>query len=107
MSYVTITQIGGACPFQAEGEILGCPFYLRARHGEYRLDVVVPGACPVSAWRHPETCLVHLEGDDDTNGFMRFQEGMSIIGEALHQTWERWDMWEKKRRTPKLEEEQP
>lgn len=35
----TITEQGGACPYQATGTILSLPFYFRYRHGHATLEV--------------------------------------------------------------------
>lgn len=80
--YISIDSIGGSCPTQADGELYGYPFYFRARHGEWTLDVVMPGQDQVLA----ENPFVHMEGDDDSQGFMPIPEAMRIIGEAYHQT---------------------
>lgn len=36
---VVITMIGGQCPVQAEGTILGRPFYFRARGCHYTISI--------------------------------------------------------------------
>jgi hypothetical protein len=36
---VKITMIGGQCPVQAEGTILGRPFYFRARGRHYSISI--------------------------------------------------------------------
>jgi hypothetical protein len=35
----TITEQGGACPYQATGTVLGQPFYFRFRNGYATLDI--------------------------------------------------------------------
>jgi hypothetical protein len=52
-----------ACPCQYEGNINGFPFYFRGRGGEFRIDVVPQGCCPVEA----ENPIYHNEGDFDDN----------------------------------------
>jgi hypothetical protein len=56
----------------------GCPFYLRARHGEWTIDVCKTKGDPVMNGE-----LLHLEGDDDTDGYMTVEEGMRIVGSTL------------------------
>jgi hypothetical protein len=40
---IELTSIGGSMPTQAEGRMLGYPFYYRSRHGFWRLAVAKPG----------------------------------------------------------------
>lgn len=70
-----IDTIGGY-PCQAEGTMNGCPFYFRARHGEWTLDVVRPGCDP--SWAY-EGVLHHAEGDDDKNGYMEPEAAQAIL----------------------------
>lgn len=73
---IEIENIGGCCPCQASGKIYGHPFYFRARHGEWTLDVVANGCNPVLS----ESPLFHFEGEDPDNGFMPEYDAMRIIG---------------------------
>ena len=63
---VWVRSIGGYCPCQADGTINGNPFYFRARHGKWTLDIVKPGEDPVL----PENPLYHGEGADHWQGYM-------------------------------------
>lgn len=70
-----IESIGGYCPCQAGGTFFGHPFYFRARHGEWTLDVANPGKDPVL----PEHAIMHREGDDRTEGYMEPEAALLII----------------------------
>ena len=80
MNGLIVTSIGGMCPTQAEGTINGNPFYFRARHGEWTLDVPPPGTNPVRA--RSDEALLQMEGDDPSLGVMEKQEVMDILQEA-------------------------
>ena len=69
-----IRTIGGACPVQADGTMWGCPFYFRARHGEWHFYLSEPGIDPVDGpWIH------EAEGDDEDDGYMPASVALSII----------------------------
>jgi len=73
---LVITDIGGACPAQASGTMHGFPFYFRARHGDWSLQVVRPGDDPV--W--PKKQMVHhADGHDPSHGWMSVDEVMAIL----------------------------
>ncbi len=78
MTPIVISQIGGACPFQACGTFYGAPFYFRARGGEWSIEVARPGEDPV---RNP--ALYGDVGDDDSYGYMKTQDAMGLIGAAF------------------------
>ncbi len=59
----------------------GNPFYFRARHGEWRLEVVRPGENPVSPWIDKVMPLHSVDGDDPEWGFMPHEEATKIITE--------------------------
>lgn len=73
----TVTQIGGYCPCQADGVFYGFPFYFRARHGDWTLDVALPGNDPVCA----SAPVYHAEGNDPKNGWMEPEEALVILAE--------------------------
>lgn len=73
----TVTQIGGKCPCQAEGVFYGFPFYFRARHGSWTLDVVLPGDDPVCA----AGPVYHADGDDPEEGWMEPWTALAILAE--------------------------
>ena len=75
MTPIVISAIGGSCPFQADGSFYGNPFYFRARHGDWTLEVAAPGEDPVC-----NPSLFYADGDDDTCGYMELEEAMRIIG---------------------------
>lgn len=81
MSGLIVTSLGGMCPTQAEGTMNGNPFYFRARHGEWTLDVTPHSIDPVMP-RQGEA-LLHMEGDDPTNGCMEEEAVMNILQEAF------------------------
>ncbi len=63
-----IDSCGGVCPTQADGTFDGNPFYFRARHGDWTLDVVAPGHDPVMPLA--EETLFSASGDDESEGYM-------------------------------------
>lgn len=76
-----VDQIGGMCPAQALGRLADeRPFYFRARHGEWSLEVGPPGVDPNDDWHGlvvPGTDTLAWAvavGDDPTQGWM--PEGM-------------------------------
>lgn len=72
---LTVSEWGGACPFQAEGTINGKPFYFRARHGSWTLEVAEVGDDPVR-----NATLYYAEGDDETHGFMKQETAAALLG---------------------------
>ena len=81
----TIDSIGGACPAQAEGITdEGRPFYFRARHGEWTLDVGEVGWPRYTDW--PEGSWGTTEvasGDDPSNGWMGEDEVVALLDAHL------------------------
>jgi len=78
---LVIESIGGVCPTQAEGEMDGHPFYFRARHGNWDLCVVKPGADPVMPQDWNDVVL-HRSGNDPTDGWMEIEDVKSILQSA-------------------------
>lgn len=72
---IAVDTINGMMPTQAEGHFDDCPFYFRARHGEWDLDVCRPGGDPV--W--PKDPIYHAEGDDPSEGCMEDGEVRKIL----------------------------
>ncbi len=75
---LVIHTIGGYCPCQAEGAFYGNPFYFRARHGRWTIEVARPGSDPIN---NPE--LFYLGGQDPTNGYMQLHTAVKEIGRAF------------------------
>lgn len=79
----TITDIGGACPTQATGRYTATdqPFYFRARHGMWTLQVGEPGwltdYCYWPAWIDEVAPIA--QGDDPTHGWMETDDVVAII----------------------------
>lgn len=79
----TVDQIGGACPTQATGRYTASdrPFYFRARHGGWTLDLGEPGwptdYCDWPAGAFPYECVA--SGDDPTQGWMADGTMLAII----------------------------
>jgi len=48
MKGLVIDNLGGNCPVQGEGTVLGVPFYFRARHEEWSMGI---GEDPVAVTR--------------------------------------------------------
>ena len=48
MTGLVIDNLGGNCPVQGEGTVLGVPFYFRARHEEWSMGI---GEDPVAVTR--------------------------------------------------------
>lgn len=65
-----VNWVGGACPTQSEGTISGVPYYFRARHGEWYLNV---GEKSVFS---PD---FRMTGDDPSAGFMEDEDVMAIL----------------------------
>jgi hypothetical protein len=85
-----IAELGGACPTQATGRnVDGRPFYFRARHGHWTLELGQPGwPTDYSDWPHdvmadePEVFLA-AQGDDDTHGWMEDEAVLAILDRHL------------------------
>lgn len=81
----TVTSIGGACPTQAEGVTAdGRPYYFRARHGRWTLDVGEvgwPEYCewPGDVWDQKRIA----DGDDPSQGWMEDTDVLSILDQHL------------------------
>lgn len=75
MNAIEIDSIGGFCPCQASGKIHGNPFYFRARHGEWTLEVARPGEDPIC-----NPSIFYKEGDDVSFGSMAISEAMQVLG---------------------------
>jgi hypothetical protein len=78
-----VEDIGGACPTQATGRYTESdrPFYFRARHGVWTLQVGEPG-WPTDYCDWPEGCpeLAPIaNGDDPTEGWMESEDVLAII----------------------------
>ena len=78
---LTLTQFGGMCPTEAHGEILGCPFYFRARHGEWTLTVAPKGEDPIL---HKDP-LYFAEGEDHTEGYMPMEDFITVLAKPIAQ----------------------
>jgi hypothetical protein len=69
-----IRTIGGSCPCQADGTMWGCPFYFRARHGEWHFYLSEPGIDPVEGpWIH------WAGGRENHNGYIPETDVLAII----------------------------
>lgn len=78
---LVIDTVGGACPCQGEGCFDGNPFYFRARHGEWQLDVSLPEYDPVDASLIFVPGLYRSVGDDPSDGYMLPETAVGIITE--------------------------
>ena len=87
----TIVSLGGACPTQAEGLTAdGRPYYFRARHGDWTLEVGEVG-WPVDygKWPHDRQNWRQHEvasGDDPSNGWMEDSDVLAILDEHLKES---------------------
>lgn len=71
-----VTELGGACPTQAQGVTAGGDrFYFRARHGEWALWVD-----PVDAVRAVEPVA---QGEDPAGGWMSDDEVLAVLDAHL------------------------
>jgi hypothetical protein len=77
MSNLTIDQIGGNCPVQAEGSIAGQPFYFRAR-GEHWSIGIGGDVVGNPAWYYEE----EYPGGPFAAGWMSEAEARKFIQEA-------------------------
>ena len=82
MNTLIIESIGGCCPCQAEGTMNGYPFYFRARHGDWQLDVAEVGGDPVEASIPDDPALYRAEGDDPWDGYMPVEAAKILIQTA-------------------------
>lgn len=73
---LVIDSIGGSCPCQAEGSFYGFPFYFRARHGTWTIEVAEPGEDPVC-----NGTMYQAEGDDPDGGYMSLEKCAAILVE--------------------------
>lgn len=89
-----ITSLGGVCPVQAEGTINGKPFYFRARHGKWSLDIADSTFEAVDASMGGRASLCHAEGKDDTVGYMKDKDVLVILWDTAIAT--RFSSWAKK-----------
>lgn len=82
-----VDSIGGACPTQAEGFTKdGRPFYFRARHGEWTLDVGEVGWPDYTNWPIGDAWNTGREvaaGDDPTEGWMEPDDVLAILDAHL------------------------
>lgn len=81
----TVESLGGECPTQAEGRYTDSdrPYYFRARHGRWTLEVGDPG-WPTDYCQWPDMDRPHrhglvAEGDDPTRGAMAHADVLAII----------------------------
>jgi hypothetical protein len=74
---LVIDYLGGNCPVQAEGTILGEPFYFRARGSRWSLGI---GGDPVGKpeWEHEEQY-----GEWPDAGWMNEDEARAFIDKAV------------------------
>ena len=86
----TIDWLGGACPAQAVGRLADDrPFYFRARHGEWTLEVGPPGAdadddWPVSVRPGTQDLVWAVAvGEDPTMGYMPEDTVRELLEEHL------------------------
>lgn len=84
----TIDELGGACPTQAMGRTAdGRPYYFRARHGEWTLEVGEHDfPTDYSDWpasRHDADHFLIASGDDESHGWMNDSEVLAILDEHL------------------------
>ena len=85
-----IDELGGACPTQATGRnVDGRPFYFRARHGHWTLELGKPEwPTDYSDWPidhradEPEVFLV-AQGEDESHGWMEDDDVLAILDRDL------------------------
>jgi len=75
---LVIESVGGYCPCQADGFMHGNPFYFRARHGAWTIEVAFPREDPVC-----NGSLFYMEGDDPKEGYMEPEDAIAAIGIAF------------------------
>lgn len=79
----TVERIGGSAPTQASGRVLSTdrPYYFRARHGAWTLEVGAPGEpTPYIDWA---SSTVTARGADDTFGAMDNRAVLALLREHL------------------------
>lgn len=79
MTTLIIKSLGGACPCQGSGTMSGYPFYFRARHGDWQLDITEVGGDPVVASLPNDPALYRAEGDDPWSGYMPVEAARILI----------------------------
>jgi hypothetical protein len=80
----SIDALGGECPTQAWGRLDdGRPFYFRARHGEWDLEIGPIGADTDGSWIG-ELRWVVARGIDPTGGRMPDEDVRAILIEYLN-----------------------
>lgn len=93
---VTITEIGGMCPMQAEGTIDGAPFYFRVRWGKWEIgidpdgdpvDVTIshggPGRMMAGGMLGKEGFYrCGIVGDGEYTGYVENDEALRLIMQA-------------------------
>lgn len=67
---LAVSWVGGACPTQSEGEMSGEPYYFRARHGDWYLNI---GGADIFK------PVFRMTGDDPSCGFMEDDEVMPVL----------------------------
>jgi hypothetical protein len=81
----TIENLGGAAPIQASGRLRdGRPFYFRARHGEWEIEVGPPGGAVDGAGVGERRWLV-AKGADRSGGYMPEEDVRSLLRQHLGQ----------------------
>lgn len=83
-----IEELGGACPTQAIGRTeSGRPYYFRARHGDWTLEVGEPDfPTDYVHWpsdRNDWDAYLIAEGDDPSCGWMEDDEVLAILDKHL------------------------
>jgi hypothetical protein len=83
----TIEELGGACPTQAQGRTVDDrPYYFRARHGTWTLQVGQPEwPTEYRYWptRWDDDSTYVAQGDDDTHGWMEDEAVLAILDRHL------------------------
>ena len=87
-SAYTVSSIGGMCPTKAEGRTVGGrPYYFRARHGDWTLEVGhLNFPTDYGSWpfvRGDWNAFLVASGDDPTHGGMSDAEVLAILDEHL------------------------
>lgn len=75
--WLVVEQIYGSLPTQADGQIMGFPFYFRSRHGAWGLWVSKPDVDPCSI--DNDEAVYFAEGKDDYNGCMPNEEVFRLL----------------------------
>lgn len=83
----SIEELGGACPTQAQGRTVDDrPYYFRARHGTWTLQVGQPGwptdYCDwPTSWEDDSTYVA--QGDDESHGWMEDADVLALLDRHL------------------------